>query len=121
MKQLLKTVATALIGAIIGYVFGKITGGSGSEIYCAVLFSGIVYGWRVMNRVLGTLVSTNLGLMAVFFILKIVGAVLIGWICLIIEIAKSIVALVKDIIANKPNKAVASTETIAIEEDSEAV
>lgn len=90
MKRLLKTVAFALVGALMGYVFGFVFD-SESTMYWTWFFAGVPFGWSFLNRYFGHLVSTSLSTTVFLFIMRVVLAGVLGWILIPVEIIRSLI------------------------------
>lgn len=90
MKRLLKTVGLALVGALIGYIFGSVFD-SDSVTWYIWFFTGVPFGWTFLNRYFGHLVSTSLPTTIFLFAMRVALAGLLGWVLIPIEIIRSLV------------------------------
>ena len=61
-----------------------------------MLFSGVAYGWTFLNRHFGSFISGNLAITLCVFGIKLIAAVFIGWVILVIELIKSVIAIVNE-------------------------
>ena len=94
MSRLVKTILFAAIGALIGYAFFSGVGGqSHVEPMFIVAFMGFPAGWSFFSRTTGHtfIIGGLLGI--IWFVIKVMLCVFIGWIITPIEIIRGIVEI----------------------------
>lgn len=90
MKRLLKTVACALVGALLGYIIAEMFDPTSVKSF-VWFFAGVPCGWIFLGRYFGHLVSTNLAMMLFFFTMRVLLAGLLGWVLMPIEVIRSLI------------------------------
>lgn len=90
MGRLIKTIAMALVGAIIGLVIGTVFDPA-DYMYWVWFFMGVPAGWSFLENWFGHLLSRSLPLMLFLLTMRVVLAGLIGWVLIPIEIVRSLI------------------------------
>lgn len=94
-EELKKLIIKGLIGVVVGVVLATSTGDRewwGVLIF-AIFFAGVPYGWQLSGKVITFGVVGSLPAMIIFYMLRLVVAMVTGWIAYPIALIRAIVRL----------------------------
>lgn len=94
-EELKKLIIKGLIGVVVGVVLATSTGDRewwGILIF-AIFFAGVPYGWQLSGKVITFGVVGSLPVMIIFYMLRLVVAMVTGWIAYPIALIRAIVRL----------------------------
>lgn len=94
-EELKKLIIKGLIGVVVGVVLATSTGDRewwGVLIF-AIFFAGVPYGWQLSGKVITFGVVGSLPVMIIFYMLRLVVAMVTGWIAYPIALIKAVAHL----------------------------
>ena len=94
-EELKKLIIEGLIGVAVGVVLATSTGDRewwGVLIF-AIFFAGVPYGWQLSGKVITFGVVGSLPAMIIFYMLRLVVAMVTGWIAYPIALIQAVVRL----------------------------
>lgn len=96
-EELKKLIIKGLVGMAVGVAIGLSTGGGElwSVLLFIICFTGVPYGWQLSGKVITFGVVGSLPIMIIFYMLRLVLALLVGWIAYPIALIRAIIRLRK--------------------------
>ena len=94
-EELKKLIIKGLIGVVVGVILATSTGDRewwGVLIF-AIFFAGVPYGWQLSGKVITFGVVGSLPVMIIFYMLRLVVAMVTGWIAYPIALIQAVVRL----------------------------
>lgn len=105
IKEILIILVEALVGAMIGFLFGSNVGGSVDDgILFAILCSGLIEGWKVINEFVGTFIGYGAYGLAFAIVLNAVKVIIACCLGFCISVGKIIYLVIKFIVAARKAK-----------------
>ena len=94
-EELKRLVIKGLLGVVLGIVLATSTGDKGlwGILLFAVFFAGVPYGWQISGRIINFGVVGSLPVMFIFYMLRLVVAMVTGWVAYPIALIRTIAAL----------------------------
>ena len=83
-EELRKLILKGIIGFIIGFIFAFTTSpdfGLGGACIIGFFLAGLPYGWQLSGRVVGGwMIIGHIGIMLIAFAIRLMIAIMVGWI-----------------------------------------
>lgn len=94
-EELKKLIIKGLIGVVVGVVLATSSGDKDwwGVLLFAIFFAGVPYGWQLSGKVITFGVAGNLPVMIIFYVLRLVVAMVTGWVAYPIALIRAIVRL----------------------------
>lgn len=94
-EELKKLIIKGLIGVVVGVVLATSTGDREwwGVLLFAIFFAGVPYGWQLSGKVITFGVVGSLPVMIIFYMLRLVVAMVTGWIAYPIALIKAVAHL----------------------------
>lgn len=94
-EELKKLIIKGLIGVVVGVVLATSTGDREwwGVLLFAIFFAGVPYGWQLSGKVITFGVVGSLPVMIIFYMLRLVVAMVTGWIAYPIALIQAVVRL----------------------------
>ena len=94
-EELKKLIIKGLIGVAVGVILATSSGGKEwwGVLLFAIFFAGVPYGWQFSGKVITFGVVGSLPVMIIFYMLRLVVAMVTGWIAYPIALIRAIVRL----------------------------
>lgn len=94
-EELKKLIIKGLIGVVVGVILAT---GSGDKewwgaLLFAIFFAGVPYGWQLSGKVITFGVVGSLPVMIIFYMLRLVVAMVTGWVAYPIALIRAVVRL----------------------------
>lgn len=94
-EELKKLIIKGLIGVVVGVILAT---GSGDKewwgaLLFAIFFAGVPYGWQLSGKVITFGVAGSLPVMIIFYMLRLVVAMVTGWVAYPIALIRAVVRL----------------------------
>lgn len=94
-KELKKLIIKGLIGVVVGVVLATSSGDKDwwGVLLFAIFFAGVPYGWQLSGKVITFGVVGSLPVMIIFYMLRLVVAMVTGWVAYPIALIRAVVRL----------------------------
>lgn len=94
-EELKKLIIKGLIGVVVGVVLATSTGDKEwwGVLLFAIFFAGVPYGWQLSGKVITFGVAGSLPVMIIFYMLRLVVAMVTGWVAYPIALIRAVVRL----------------------------
>lgn len=94
-EELKKLIIKGLIGVVVGVVLATSTGDKEwwGVLLFAIFFAGVLYGWQLSGKVITFGVVGSLPVMIIFYMLRLVVAMVTGWVAYPIALIRAVVRL----------------------------
>ncbi len=94
-EELKKLIIKGLIGVVVGVILATSTGDKGwwGVLLFAIFFAGVPYGWQLSGKVITFGVVGSLPVMIIFYMLRLVVAMVTGWVAYPIALIRAVVRL----------------------------
>lgn len=94
-EELKKLIIKGLIGVVVGVILATSTGDKEwwGVLLFAIFFAGVPYGWQLSGKVITFGVVGSLPVMIIFYMLRLVVAMVTGWVAYPIALIRAIVRL----------------------------
>lgn len=94
-EELKKLIIKGLIGVVVGVVLATSTGDKEwwGVLLFAIFFAGVPYGWQLSGKVITFGVVGSLPVMIIFYMLRLVVAMVTGWVAYPIALIRAVVRL----------------------------
>ena len=94
-EELKKLIIKGLIGVVVGVILATSTGDKEwwGVLLFAIFFAGVPYGWQLSGKVIIFGVVGSLPVMIIFYMLRLVVAMVTGWIAYPIALIRAAVRL----------------------------
>lgn len=94
-EELKKLIIKGLIGVVVGVILATSTGDKEwwGVLLFAIFFAGVPYGWQLSGKVITFGVVGSLPVMIIFYMLRLVVAMVTGWVAYPIALIRAVVRL----------------------------
>lgn len=94
-EELKKLIIKGLIGVVVGVILATSTGDKEwwGVLLFAIFFAGVPYGWQLSGKVITFGVVGSLPVMIIFYMLRLVVAMVTGWVAYPIALTRAVVRL----------------------------
>lgn len=94
-EELKKLIIKGLIGVVVGVILATSTGDKEwwGVLLFAIFFAGVPYGWQLSGKVIIFGVVGSLPVMIIFYMLRLVVAMVTGWVAYPIALIRAVVRL----------------------------
>ena len=94
-EELKKLIIKGLIGVVVGVILATSTGDKEwwGVLLFAIFFAGVPYGWQLSGKVITFGVVGSLPVMIIFYMLRLVVAMVTGWVAYPIALIRAVVQL----------------------------
>lgn len=94
-EELKKLIIKGLIGVVVGVILATSTGDKEwwGVLLFAIFFAGVPYGWQLSGKVITFGVVGSLPAMIIFYMLRLVVAMVTGWVAYPIALIRAIARL----------------------------
>lgn len=94
-EELKKLIIKGLIGVVVGVILATSSGDKEwwGVLLFAIFFAGVPYGWQLSGKVITFGVVGSLPVMIIFYMLRLVVAMVTGWIAYPIALIRAIARL----------------------------
>ena len=97
--KLAKDVLLALVSAIVSVIYFIATQDESlfMAIFFGIVLAGVPFGWRILSKFISAMSVAG-------FFIKLIGAIIVGWIALPITLIKDVVVLIIAIVSSNGNE-----------------
>lgn len=94
-EELKKLIIKGLIGVVVGVILATSTGDKEwwGVLLFAIFFAGVPYGWQLSGKVITFGVVGSLPVIIIFYMLRLVVAMVAGWVAYPIALIRAVVRL----------------------------
>ena len=94
-EELKKLIIKGLIGVVVGVILATSSGDKEwwGVLLFAIFFAGVPYGWQLSGKVITFGVVGSLPVMIIFYMLRLVVAMVTGWVAYPIALIRAVVQL----------------------------
>lgn len=94
-EELKKLIIKGLIGVVVGVILATSSGDKEwwGVLLFAIFFAGVPYGWQLSGKVITFGVVESLPVMIIFYMLRLVVAMVTGWVAYPIALIRAVVRL----------------------------